>query len=1270
MSVECAALRLFRKLVLFLAECRIHIGCDPQRVEAPALILFPHYSATLCCGLAGILTLRRKTQPAAAGVDLSILFSRAAQKNLPVFLRGAIPSKAYLGGIPTQEAMERELFRMKGEEAFGKIFYDDGEVRRLTLLSDKMKAFLTDEEMLLEGQADRISTADLEAVNRGLVLLRDLVWGLERDILDNIGRICRLAGVESSAGVAPEALPKYRKMNFLLNGLDRLEVRGRDSAGIQISFVAADAGAFGEFMTCLRKDGFGEELDRRMAPGDLADGSITCSPAVEWGHDAASCPRRDSKSALSQTVSFTYKTAEIIGELGRNVRELRRHISGDRLFHDFARLPVAFETAFTHTRWASVGSITEENCHPIGNFTLSPGDSPAGVREKHYPAYGIGPWTIHVALNGDIDNYQSLREAREAQGVAIAPEVTTDTKIIPLQVESYLLAGHDLAEAFRRAVGDFEGSHAIAMISNAEPGKIFLALKGSGQSIYIGITPDRYLFSSELYGLVEETPFFIKMDGERPARPEKPKATGQIAILDQDAPGGAAGIRGLFYDGTPLPFGEDAVKRAEMTTRDIDRGDYPHYFLKEITESALSVRKTLRGKYRIERDGGTQRAVFNLGLDIVPEGIREALREGKIRRIAVIGHGTAAVAGSSVADAMERCLRGSGILVEARIASELSGFCLENDLHDTLVIPITQSGTTTDTNRAVAMAAERGAKVIAIVNRRQSDITAKADGVFYTSDGRDIEMAVASTKAFYSQIVAGHILALYLSRLLSTLSDERIAEELRLLEWAPELMGKVLAGKEEIRGVAERLAKGKRHWAVVGSGPNKAAAEEIRIKLSELCYQTISSDVVENKKHIDLSAEPLILVCAAGSPETVMGDIVKDAAIFKAHKSAVVVFADEGEERFDAIADAVIRIPRAPLPLPVILNTLAGHLFGYYAACSIDADALYLRAFKSRLNLIMIEQAKRNLSVDECIADGRLRRLVNDFTERFQLRKNRGAFSQTGVRTISDLILLLKYAAGKLPLDDFEHDFPGAEAPASPIDLLDITLGHAVDELSRPIDAIRHQAKTVTVGTSRKETPPGGVLFNILAELSFSAKSLLSTNLLALRRIQKAVTAANGYTLYAVNHMDAEGKPGDDSTIEIRKRAGVSVGMPSRVEKPGLLMGTKKGIVASGRIYVGQGKSDGASVVIIPLLGEGEQVRNLLLIHVTFNEALSVRERKELLGERANDIRNLIQEYNLAWDDRCLGEIPLGVLLGEPVEVIAGQIKRNLGRPAEGWGQI
>jgi glucosamine--fructose-6-phosphate aminotransferase (isomerizing) len=559
------------------------------------------------------------------------------------------------------------------------------------------------------------------------------------------------------------------------------------------------------------------------------------------------------------------------------------------------------------------------------------------------------------------------------------------------------------------------------------------------------------------------------------------------------------------------------------------------------------------------------------------------------------------------------------------------------------------------------MAAERGAAIIAIVNRRQSDITAKADGVFYTSNGRDIEMSVASTKAFYSQIVAGRILALCLADLLGTLSGERIAVELRRLDQAPALMERVLARKEEIRRAAEVFAKQRRYWAVVGSGPNRAASEEIRIKLSELCYKTISSDVIENKKHIDLSAEPLILVCAAGNPETVTGDVVKDTAIFKAHHSCVVVFADEGERRFDAIADAVIPIPQAPMPLPVILNTLAGHLFGYYAACSIDAEALFLREFKGHLNRVMVEQARRHLNPYEAVADSELRRLVNEFAERFLQRRNEGGFVLMGAKTLADLTLLLKYAALKLPLDDFRHDFPVVDGAFSPLELLDVTIGRAVDELSRPIDAIRHQAKTVTVGTSRKEVSLTGLLFDLLTELGFSAEALLGTDILALGRIQRAVAKVMGHTLYAIDRLDVEGRPREDSTISIVGRGGISLGKPSRTEGTRRLMGTKKGIVGSGHVYVGQGKSDGAPIVIVPLFGEDERIHRLLLVHVSFNEALSVPERKELLGERVGGIRDLIEEYNLLWDDRLLAEIPLGVLLGEPVEVIAGMIRE---RPA------
>ena len=148
-------------------------------------------------------------------------------------------------------------------------------------------------------------------------------------------------------------------------------------------------------------------------------------------------------------------------------------------------------------------------------------------------------------MNGDIDNYQALRQALETGSELIAPQVTTDTKIIPLQIEKYLKEGQNLTESFRLAVNDFEGSHAIAMTCNLEPGKMFLALKGSGQSIYVGINADQYMFSSELYGLVEVMPHFIKMNGER-------QRSDKYLSLDQNRGGGMKGITACFYDGTTI----------------------------------------------------------------------------------------------------------------------------------------------------------------------------------------------------------------------------------------------------------------------------------------------------------------------------------------------------------------------------------------------------------------------------------------------------------------------------------------------------------------------------------------------------------------------------------------------------------------------------------------------------------------------------------------------------------------------------------------------
>ena len=283
--------------------------------------------------------------------------------------------------------------------------------------------------------------------------------------------------------------------------------------------------------------------------------------------------------------------------------------------------------------------------------------------------------------------------------------------------------------------------------------------------------------------MVELTDTYVRLDGETPANVDNPNASrGQIIVLDGSRAGTLDGILRQGYDGTPLPVGPDDLHRAEITTRDIDRGAFPHFLLKEITEAPISFRKTLRGKLVDRPDG----PCVDLGAGR-PAGRRSGRPPLRCDpRVHVIGQGTAHIAGTSLAAALEAASPDGCLRVDARPATELSGFGLRPDMSDTLVIAISQSGTTTDTNRTVDLVRARGARVIAIVNRRQSDLTDKADGVLYTSDGRDVEMSVASTKAFYSQIAAGFLLAWAIAAEVGGSVDRALVEGLRALPVALE----------------------------------------------------------------------------------------------------------------------------------------------------------------------------------------------------------------------------------------------------------------------------------------------------------------------------------------------------------------------------------------------------------------------------------------------------------------------------------------------------
>ena len=263
---------------------------------------------------------------------------------------------------------------------------------------------------------------------------------------------------------------------------------------------------------------------------------------------------------------------------------------------------------FAHTRWASVGAISPANCHPVDNRTSKISFDDVGV--------------IQAALNGDIDNYQELKAAFEQDGIQIPADISTDTKIIPLQIHKFLKSGMKIEDAFRQAVNTFKGSHAIFMTTDLAPGKLFLAQKGSGQTIFVGLCEEHYMPVSEVYGFVEDTHRFLKMDGEKVVEGPAGRTQGQIFILDQDSGGSVSEIKAMYYNGVPITLGESDVKTTQITSRDIDRQNFPHYFLKEISEAPASVEKTLVNRWRVHPDTSLPAVV--LSENVIPPEIRHA----------------------------------------------------------------------------------------------------------------------------------------------------------------------------------------------------------------------------------------------------------------------------------------------------------------------------------------------------------------------------------------------------------------------------------------------------------------------------------------------------------------------------------------------------------------------------------------------------------------------------------------------------------------------
>jgi glucosamine--fructose-6-phosphate aminotransferase (isomerizing) len=1220
-----------------LLKTPVYFGRNIAGVPPGSIVFFPYRENMLCCGIAALVSYKHKKVTSSRSTDFQLddmvtEIERWGCDNCTKSDQSAIGDH-YLGGDTIIDSLWKTVQGLKCNDLFYPIYTNLDEQRHIGDLCDRLTRIAATETQLLADNMGRISAQKVELMAVRVEKIRDIAWCLRCEILDNIKKtkdLCKVRAVP----LKPETVGFFKKINAILNGIDRLEVRGRDSAGISLMFVL-NPDEFDKFENAIKKADIRNQLEERCNRDALVNKGI-------------SIQRSPANSAKEQvTVSIAYKVANEIGSLGDNTSFLRRQIAEDPILQIISACSAEYDTISAHTRWASVGAITEHNCHPVDNHTVEKSSDNSDI--------------IHTCLNGDIDNYQKLKREFELSGNRIHQDITTDTKIIPLVIEKYFRQGHTIDEAFRLAVNEFEGSHAISMHTNLAPGKIFLAQKGSGQALFVGIGSDHYIPTSEVYGFVEETQNYIKLDGETVAQGRRGPTQGQIFILNQQTTGGLDGIRAQYYDGTPITLGESDIKHTEITSRDIDRQEYPHYFLKEISESPDSMEKTLQNRWKVTGDSGNQ-YVIALDDTVIPPSLKKALKEDQIKRIFFIGQGTAGVAALACANILSYYMDNPSYQIGALKASEFSGFQLNeedttNSMTDTLVISITQSGTTTDTNRTVDMVKERGARTLAIVNRRDSDITFKVDGVLYTSSGRDIEMSVASTKAFYSQIVAGAILGLYIADLKKRRNAEFVTREIKELLELPSHMRKILAMRENIKDSATKLAVTKTYWAAVGSGPNKASADEIRIKLSELCYKTISSDFVEDKKHIDLSSEPLIIICAAGTRSTVIGDIIKDTAIFKAHKATPIVIADQDEDRFAPYADTVFHVPHVSEHFAPILNTLVGHIWGYYAALSINEGSRFLYGFQTEIKNTIEEFTGQGLNVYEIILEKGFREKIAEFYNKFKKKRSARQLPFTiGLDIASDLTLLLKYLSGRLPISDFELDFNQRGTAVNMLNTFFSCMAEAIGVMARPVDAIKHQAKTVTVGTSRIRERLEGILFDALNEENLSVSRLTNINIIVLKNLQGIIKKIEGATLYRIDGLSLLGEPTEDTTIQVIEKRGDVAAVPSRVESDNRLKGTKKIIVSRGNVYIGKGRKDERSILVIPVLTASEtdpnKIEYLLLLHISFKDNIALDTKIKALGGKFENIKNIVLENNITWQDHFLNLIETEELFGRSAEKI------------------
>ncbi len=544
-----------------------------------------------------------------------------------------------------------------------------------------------------------------------------------------------------------------------------------------------------------------------------------------------------------------------------------------------AREPVHGHLGISHTRWATHGGVTEANAHP------------------HFDQSG----KLALVHNGVIENYQDLRTTLAAEGHVFHSQ--TDTEVLAHLVGAQFeqlggdLTSDQLVEAVRLALRQVIGTYGIAVLHEDVPGVIVGARRGS--PLVLGIGKGENLLASDVSAMVSHTQDVVYLKDY------------EIIAVEAD------GFKISTVQGTGAGF---EISKVEFSEKDVSKGTYPHYMLKEIFEQPDTVRDAMRG--RLSREEATAKLG---GLEMSNAELRS------VDRVILSGCGSAfhaAMVGEYLIESLAH------MPVECEFASEFRYRNLPTT-KDSLVFVISQSGETADTLAALRESQRKGHRTLGICNNVGSTIARESDGGVYMHAGPEI--GVAATKSFTSQLVIETLIALLLGRIrhLSHGDGMRVLSELEAL---PDKVARTLELSDHIAKVARKYAQAK-VMLFMGRQYNYPIALEGALKLKEISYIAASGYPSAELKHgvIALVNEETPSVVIAPR-DAVFEKNVSNIEEVRARNGPVVAVGTEGDDRLAQVSDDTILIPEAPDYLTPILASVALQLFSYHIAVELGCD--------------------------------------------------------------------------------------------------------------------------------------------------------------------------------------------------------------------------------------------------------------------------------------------------------------------------------------------